>query len=57
MAPSKGMEREIPTCDGCGVEGAYLCRDCQTPDNKVEAYNRNVRKPSHNDRNHGFKEW
>lgn len=49
------MERDIPTCDGCGAKGYYLCDDCRTPDHEVEAINQNVRRPSHNDTN--FPEW
>ena len=50
------MERDIPTCDGCGTKGyAGVCDDCRTPDHDVESVNRNVRRPSHNDTN--WEDW
>jgi hypothetical protein len=49
------MEREIPTCDGCGETGYYLCPDCQTPDHEAEERNHNVRQHTHNRTN--FEEW
>jgi hypothetical protein len=52
------MERDIPNCTGCGKSGYYgVCDDCRQPDHEIEPINRNARKPSHNDTNHGYKEW
>jgi hypothetical protein len=44
------MEREIPTCDGCGEKGYYLCPDCQTPDHEAEERNHNVQQPDNHNR-------
>lgn len=50
------MERDIPTCDGCGAKGFYaFCEDCRTPDHEVEEPNRNTRSESHN--RYNFEEW
>ena len=50
------MEREIPTCDGCGESGVLgFCESCRTPDHEVEAHNENTRSESHN--RHNFQEW
>jgi hypothetical protein len=52
------MEGDIPNCTGCGKSGYYgVCDDCRQPDHEIEPINRNARKPSHNDTNHGYKEW
>lgn len=50
MAPfGLDMEREIPTCDGCGAKGYYaFCKDCRTPDHEVEPTNKNTRSEGHN---------
>jgi hypothetical protein len=50
------MEREIPTCDGCGESGYFgFCEECRTPDHEVEAHNQNTRSESHN--RYNYTEW
>ena len=48
---------DIPTCNGCDKKGYWgFCDTCRTPEYpEVEAFNRSVRKPSHNDTN--YPEW